>query len=56
MKDLVFHVYRKRPRTQVIEHNLTVDQLEQRLISKEVDVSIHDIMPVYGEDYTDASF
>ena len=56
-KDLAFHVYKKdTPETEVIDHNLTEEELSERMIDKRIDTSIHEIIPVHGEVYEEASF
>ena len=58
VNELVFHVYKKdSPETKVVAHNLTVDELEERLKNKDIDTSIHEIVPIepqYAE--SDASY
>ena len=58
VNELVFHVYKKdSPETNVVAHNLTVDELEERLKTKDIDTSIHEIVPIepqYAE--SDASY
>ena len=52
-----FHVYKKNTdQTIVIAHNLTVDQLEEKLKNKKVDLSIHEIQQVTDASDPDASF
>ena len=52
-----FHVYKKNTdQTIVIAHNLTVDQLEEKLKNKTVDLSIHEIQQVADAFDPDASF
>jgi hypothetical protein len=58
VSELVFHVYKKNsPETKVVAHSLTVDELEERLKNKDIDTSIHEIVPIepqYAE--SDASY
>ena len=58
VNELVFHVYKKdSSETKVVAHNLTVDELEERLKTKDIDTSIHEIVPIepqYAE--SDASY
>mgnify|MGYP007063693295 CR=1 FL=1 len=58
VSELVFHVYKKdSPETKVVAHSLTVDELEERLKNKDIDTSIHEIVPIepqYAE--SDASY
>jgi len=58
IQDQVFHVYKKNTdRTEVIAHNLSVDQLEEKLIDKSVDLAQHEVQPCYTEySEGDASF
>tara|TARA_B100000902_G_C26548458_1_gene545966 strand:- start:36 stop:215 length:180 start_codon:yes stop_codon:yes gene_type:complete len=52
-----FHVYKKNTdQTIVIAHNLTVDQLEEKLKDKTVDLSLHEIQQVTDASDPDASF
>jgi len=56
MEQQLFHVYKKNSHTtEVIAHSLTVEQLEEKLIDKTVDMRVHEIQPCYIE-YTDASY
>ena len=56
MNDQVFHVYKKNTNnTEVVAHSLSVDELEQRLVDKSVDMSIHEIQPCQVE-YNEASY
>jgi len=56
MNDQVFHVYKKNSSsTEVVAHSLSVDELEQRLVDKSVDMSIHEIQPCQVE-YNEASY
>jgi|ETNmetMinimDraft_21_1059911.scaffolds.fasta_scaffold02600_8 hypothetical protein len=58
VSELVFHVYKKDSlETKVVAHSLTVDELEERLKNKDIDTSIHEIVPIepqYAE--SDASY
>ena len=58
VSELVFHVYKNNsPETKVVAHSLTVDELEERLKNKDIDTSIHEIVPIepqYAE--SDASY
>ena len=56
INDQVFHVYKKNSiTTEVVAHSLSVDELEQRLVDKSVDMSIHEIQPCQVE-YNEASY
>ena len=57
VNELVFHVYKKDSlETKVIAHNLTVDELEEKMKNKDIDISIHEIVPIEPQGYTDASY
>lgn len=50
MDKQVFHVYKKKTdRTEVIAHSLTVDEVEQGLVDKTIDLALHEIHPCYNE-------
>jgi len=46
----MFHIYKKKTdRTEVVAHSLTVDEVEQGLIDKTIDLALHEIHPCYNE-------
>jgi len=46
----IFHVYKKNSeKTEVIAHSLTVDEVEQGLVDKTIDLALHEIHPCYNE-------
>ena len=54
--DQIFHVYKKNSSsTEVVAHSLTVDEVEQGLVDKSIDLSLHEIQPCLVE-YTEASY
>jgi len=56
INDQLFHVYKKNcSTTEVVEHSLTVDELEERLVDKRVNLVEHEVLPVQI-DYLDASY
>ena len=43
----MYHVYgRRSERTEVIAHSLSDDELRERILKKEVQLDIHEILPV----------
>ena len=54
MSDLIFHVYDKND--EVIAHTLSVDELERLLESKIINTSLHQVVPVEDQGYSDASY
>jgi len=53
MSDLIFHVYEDN---KVKAHNLTVDQLEDLIISKKVNIGEDEILPLELSSETDGSY
>jgi len=53
MRDLVFHVYKDN---QVKAHNLSVDELEELIISKKVNIGEDEIQPLELERDQEASY
>tara|TARA_B000000557_G_scaffold207889_1_gene173636 strand:+ start:663 stop:845 length:183 start_codon:yes stop_codon:yes gene_type:complete len=52
-----FHVYKKKTdQTIVIAHNLTIDQLEEKLKDGSVDLREHEVQQVSDSSDPDASF
>lgn len=54
MSDLIFHVYEKD--NKVKAHNLTVDQLEELIISKKVNIGEDEIQPLELSKNTEGSY
>ena len=47
MEHTVYHVYgRSSNKTEVIAHSLSDDELRERILKKEVQLDIHEILPV----------
>ena len=56
INDQIFHVYKKNSSsTEVVAHSLTVDEVEQGLVDRSIDLSLHEIQPCQVE-YTEASY
>jgi hypothetical protein len=53
MSDLIFHVYKD---DKVKAHNLTVDQLEDLIISKKVNIGEDEILPLELSSETNGSY
>ena len=53
MSDLIFHVYKNN---KVKEHNLTVDQLEELIVSKKVNIGDDEIQPLELSKDTEGSY
>ena len=49
MSDILFHVYDKK--SEVVAHTLTVEELEEKLRAEEINISKHDIVPVWEPPY-----
>jgi len=50
VEDTVYHIYGKTKRnTEVIAHSLSDDELRERILKKEVQLDIHEILPVMTE-------
>ena len=54
MSDLIFHVYEKD--NKVKAHNLTVDQLEDLIISKKINIGEDEIQPLELSKNTEGSY
>ena len=47
MEDTVYHVYGKTTKTtEVIAHSLSKDELDERILKKQVQLDIHEILPL----------
>lgn len=55
---LLFHVYERNTKNEVVTHSLTVEELEDKLKEGSVQLSKHEIevVSVSREDTVDASF
>ena len=55
---LLFHVYERNTKNEVVTHSLTVEELEDKLREGSVQLSKHEIevVSVSREDTVDASF
>ena len=53
MSDLIFHVYKNN---KVKEYNLTVDQLEDLIISKKINIGEDEIQPLELSKDTEGSY
>ena len=54
--DQIFHVYKKNSSsTEVVAHSLTVDEVEQGLVDKSIDLSLH-LFRFCLVEYTEASY
>ena len=53
-----FHIYKKNTeRTEVVAHSLTVDEVEEGLVNKSIDLSLHEIHPCYNDyPFEEASY
>ena len=53
MSDLIFHVYKDK---EVKAHSLSVDELEELIISKKVKLGEDEIVPLENEKNQEASY
>ena len=49
MENTVYHVYGKTKITEVIAHSLSEEELKERILKEEVQLDIHEILPLKTE-------